>query len=59
MLDLNTIRADFAQRLAADSTRFSMDAALAFVVEKAYQQGIKDGQPAPLALPPTAGEPTS
>ena len=44
MLDLNSIRAEFAQRLAADSTRFSMDAALAYVVERAYQQGILDGQ---------------
>lgn len=31
MLDLNTIRAELASRLAADSTRFSMDAALAHV----------------------------
>ncbi len=43
MIDLNTIRAEFARRLSADSTRFSMDAALAHVVEMAYRQGIQDG----------------
>lgn len=43
-LDLNIIRAEFAQKLAEDSRRFSMDIALAYVVGLAYQQGVQDGQ---------------
>lgn len=44
MLDLNHIRREFADHLAADPTRFRMDSALAHVVTLAYRQGIKDGQ---------------
>lgn len=44
MLDLNHIRKEFADYLAADPTRFRMDAALAHVVTIAYQQGINDGR---------------
>lgn len=44
MLDLNTIRADFAAFLAAHAaTKHSLDAALMRVVEHAYQQGLTDG----------------
>lgn len=44
MLDLNTIREEFAKHLSADPTgRWRMDSALAHVVEVAYQQGVKDG----------------
>jgi len=45
MLDLNQIRREFAEFLAQDPTRFRMDAALAHVVTRAYQQGIQDAQP--------------
>lgn len=44
MLDLNTIRADFAAFLAANAaTKHSLDAALMYVVEMAYQQGMAEG----------------
>lgn len=44
MLDLNTIRSDFAAFLAAHATtKHSLDAALMRVVEQAYQQGLEDG----------------
>ena len=46
MLDLNQIRREFAEFLAQDPTRFRIDAALAHVVTRAYQQGIQDAQPA-------------
>lgn len=51
MLDLNQIRREFADHLAADPTRFRMDSALAHVVTLAYQQGIKDAS-APLGSTP-------
>lgn len=45
MLDLNQVRADFADFLADHAgTRHSLDAALMHVVERAYQQGLADGQ---------------
>lgn len=44
MIDINQIRADFARYLAEHAaTRHSLDAALMHVVERAYQQGIRDG----------------
>lgn len=43
MLDLNTVRHWLADQLQADHGRFSLDRAIAHVVEKAYQQGIEDG----------------
>lgn len=43
MLDLNQVRADFADFLADHAgTRHSLDAALMHVVERAYQQGMAD-----------------
>lgn len=43
-LMLDNIRAEFARFLADDpNARFRMDAALAHVVTKAYQQGLDDG----------------
>jgi len=45
MLCLDTIRQEFARFLSEDpGGRWRMDAALAHVVQLAYQQGIKDGQ---------------
>ena len=45
MLDLNQIRKDFADYLASNANkRHSLDAALMFVVEKAYQKGMDDSQ---------------
>ena len=54
MLDLNQIRREFAEFLAQDPTRFRIDAALAHVVTRAYQQGIQDAQP--IVKPQTAIE---
>ena len=43
MLDLNLIRAQFAEYLASNaSKRHSLDAALMHVVEQAYQKGMED-----------------
>ena len=43
-LDLNDARRIFAEHLATDpATRWRMDAALAHVVEWAYQRGMQDG----------------
>ena len=43
MLDLNTVRAEFAEFLASNaSKRHSLDAALMHVVEMAYQSGMND-----------------
>lgn len=43
-LDLNDARRIFAEHLANDpATRWRMDAALAHVVEWAYQRGMQDG----------------
>jgi hypothetical protein len=51
MLDINQIRADFAAYLADHAgTRHSLDAALMYVVERAYQQGIEDAGKVPLVL---------
>jgi hypothetical protein len=48
MLDLNQVRADFADFLADHAgTRHSLDAALMHVVERAYQQGMADAWRAP------------
>lgn len=58
MLDLNTIRADFAAYLVAHAaTRHSLDAALMHVVERAYQQGIADGRQDPVPMPPMLQDP--
>lgn len=44
MLTLDKIRHEFATYLASHSdARFSMDKALAHVVELAYQQGFNEG----------------
>lgn len=43
MLDLNQIRREFAAFMAADPTRWRMDAALAHVCEMAYRKGLEDG----------------
>lgn len=40
--DLNEARRLFAEHLANDPRRFSMDAALARVVEWAFQKGIEE-----------------
>jgi hypothetical protein len=43
VLDLNQVRANFAEFLASNANRrHSLDAALMHVVERAYQQGIDD-----------------
>ena len=43
MLDLNAVRAEFAEYLASNANkRHSLDAALMHVVEKAYQQGMDE-----------------
>lgn len=45
MLDLNAIRAQFADYLASNANkRHSLDAALMHVVEFAYQKGIEDAK---------------
>jgi hypothetical protein len=44
MLDVNTLRKEFAQQLLDDHARFSFDRALMYVLNKAYQQGLKDAQ---------------
>lgn len=44
MLDINRVRSDFAAYLAEHAaTRYSLDAALMHVVERAYRQGLEDG----------------
>lgn len=43
MLDLNELRAAFADHLSADHLRFSIDRALAHVCQIAYQRGLEDG----------------
>ena len=51
MLDLNRVRADFADFLADHSgRRHSLDAALMHVVEQAYQQGLADAAAVPAAV---------
>lgn len=51
MLDLNQVRADFAQYLASNANkRHSLDAALMHVVEQAYQKGISDASKVPVAV---------
>ena len=51
MLDLNQIRADFAEFLASNaSKRHSLDAALMHVVEGAYQKGLYDALQVPTVL---------
>jgi len=51
MLDLNRVRADFADFLADHAgTRHSLDAALMHVVERAYQQGLDDAVLVPVAV---------
>lgn len=51
MLDLNRVRADFADFLADHSgRRHSLDAALMHVVEQAYQQGLADAVVVPAAV---------
>ncbi len=51
MLDLNRVRADFADFLADHAgTRHSLDAALMHVVERAYQQGLDDAGRVPVAV---------
>lgn len=51
MLDLNQIRADFAEFLAGNaSKRHSLDAALMYVVEGAYQKGLSDALQVPAVL---------
>ena len=51
MLDLNRVRADFADFLADHSgRRHSLDAALMHVVEHAYQQGLADAAAVPAAV---------
>lgn len=51
MLDLNQIRADFADFLASNaSKRHSLDAALMFVVQGAYQKGLSDALHVPTVL---------
>lgn len=51
MLDLNQVRADFAQYLASNANkRHSLDAALMHVVEQAYQKGIADASKVPVAV---------
>lgn len=43
MLDLNQVRAEFAEYLASNANkRHSLDAALMHVVEAAYQKGMAD-----------------
>ena len=43
MLNLDEVRKDFAHFLASDPAgRWRMDAAMAYVVEKAYNQGLLD-----------------
>jgi hypothetical protein len=45
MLDLNAIRAKFAEYLANNANkRHSLDAALMHVVEYAYQRGMQDAK---------------
>jgi hypothetical protein len=45
MLMLDTMRAEFARKLAEDSSvRFSMDKALAHVITIAYERGLDDGR---------------
>jgi len=49
LLDLNQIRAEYAQFLAADpQAKWRMDAALAHVVTLAYRRGLEDAK----AMPP-------
>lgn len=51
MLDLNKIRADFAEFLASNaSKRHSLDAALMHVVQGAYQKGLSDALQVPTVL---------
>ncbi len=51
MLDLNQVRADFAQYLASNANkRHSLDAALMHVVQAAYQKGIADAAIIPVAV---------
>lgn len=48
MLDLNQVRADFAEYLASNANkRHSLDAALMHVVERAYQKGMADAVSVP------------
>lgn len=43
MLDLNQVRAEFAEYLASNANkRHSLDAAIMHVVERAYQRGMED-----------------
>ena len=45
MLDLNNIRKEFADYLASNANkRHSLDAALMYVVEKAYIKGYHDAE---------------
>ena len=51
MLDLNQVRADFANYLASNaSKRHSLDAALMHVVQAAYQKGLEDALQVPPVL---------
>jgi len=51
MLDLNQVRADFADYLVDHAgVRHSLDAALMHVVEQAYQQGLADAMVVPVAV---------
>jgi hypothetical protein len=43
VLDLNSIRREFAAVLGKDPLRHSMDKALAHCIERAYQAGMRDG----------------
>ena len=47
MLDVNTLRKEFAQQLLDDHARFSFDRALMYVLNKAYQQGLRDAEEVP------------
>ena len=50
-LDLNIVRADFAAYLGSNaSRRHSLDAALMYVVEAAYQKGLADALLVPVVL---------
>ena len=53
MIDLDQVRKEFAEFLQSDPQgRWRMDAALAHVITKAYEQGLKDANQAdPQGLP--------
>lgn len=51
MLDLNQVRADFANYLASNANkRHSLDAAMMHVVQAAYQKGMADASVVPDAV---------